>query len=45
MSTAVIALIGALSASSTPALIEIQKRWGVGDAEKTKKERPQPATV
>ena len=29
---------------ASPALIEIQKRWGVSGAEK-KKERPQPATV
>ena len=29
---------------ASPALIEIQKRWRVGDAER-KKERPQPATV
>jgi len=29
---------------ASPALIEIQKRWGVGNADR-KKERPQPATV
>lgn len=30
---------------ASPALIEIQKRWGMGDADRKKKERPQPATV
>ena len=30
---------------ASPALIEIQKRWGVGDGDQKKKERPQPATV
>ena len=29
---------------ASPALIEIQKRWGMGNAEK-KKQKPQPATV
>ncbi len=41
-------LIGTYSSIfvASPALIEIQKRWGVGKAgDRKKKERPQPATV
>ncbi len=30
---------------ASPALIEIQNRWGVSDPERKKKERPRPATV
>jgi preprotein translocase subunit SecF len=30
---------------ASPALIEIQKRWGVGKTGERSKERPQPATV
>ena len=30
---------------ASPALIEIQKRWGLGTSKKEKKPRPQPATV
>ena len=30
---------------ASPALIEIQKRWGMGNSDGKKKERPQPATV
>lgn len=30
---------------ASPALIEIQKRWGIGNSDGKKKERPQPATV
>ena len=30
---------------ASPALIEIQKRWGMGNSDGKKKERPQPGTV
>jgi preprotein translocase subunit SecF len=30
---------------ASPALIEIQNRWGVADPDSKKKERPRPATV